>query len=256
MPLGEARALGAGCEVSLAFDAGAEVTLLGPAFFGVPEGHRPGFLLREGALSLDLERTALHPGSGFWLTTPVLRVELVQGARVVLRAFPSGETTLAVISGRVLVRPSGQEGAAARPLHAPQRLDVRADGTTLVQTTMARAQLEEVLSDFHAQQAPGGAPAAMEALDLALAGLRAACERVEANHGKNQQLLVEHRALVRRDAAAAMAVQASLAKHGQAGLHDREELARRLSFIEARSLGQPLGDATSLQIARAKALLR
>jgi hypothetical protein len=95
-------------------------------------------LLREGTLEVDLapgSQANADRGSGFRFATPGGQVEMVQGARVVARAFASGSSLLYVVSGQLRVQPAGRgeravelaagHGLSLSNVGAAQPLDIR-----------------------------------------------------------------------------------------------------------------------------------
>ncbi len=253
LALDEPVALHAGEVVSLTFDAGASLQVAGQALFAVPTGREAGTLLNRGTLSLDLERAALHPESGFWLATPALRIELVQGARLALRSFEDGSTRLAVVSGQVSVV-SADAAQEPRKLQAGEVLHADALGALTKAPRLTQLHLETARTALASLPEPrASARASGSALEAALL---AACEAMESARAQTRALLREHQALGRGEAEDKRGVQERLAQAGAHAFRDRQALLRWLSMFEAESLHAPAEGTHRALIARARALLR
>jgi len=251
--------LGADARLDLRFPGGASVTVSGPAQVAVPAGER-GLLVHAGTVSVDLEWAASHPDSGFCLATPAARLELVHGGRFVVRAFADLASQVSVVNGPLALSPVGAEGASARPLGAGARVSVRPDGE-LALSTAPRGPQGPVALHLQAEESrlrglPEPTPAGAPVETHSASAVQAACERVVSAITQERALQARHRALVAKQVPGAMDVQRELAAQAAQTFAARRSLARRLSMLEAESLGRGSAGLTSPEIARARELLR
>lgn len=260
LPLDTTVALPDEASLELHFPGGASVRVLGPARVAVPTGEA-GLLLNTGTASVDLERGALHPGSGFWLSTPSVRIDLVQGARFAVRAFGDASSEFTVVSGGVVITSAGAELASA-PRHAGAGGRILADGRLVgpaaghigqpVPKPPLHLQTEEARLAALAERsaAKGAEPSPAKAV------LEAACEQVVTSLTRERELQSQHRALLANKDPAAMQLQRELAQQGARTFEARRTLEKRLSHLEADSLGSGTDGLSSPLIARARELLR
>jgi hypothetical protein len=274
--------LAAGASLDLTFPGGASVRVLGPARVAVPAGPA-GLLLGLGTVSVDLELTALHPGSGFWLTTPSARIELVHGARFVARTFQDRSSEITAVSGVLGLttldshtkgRASGdnaQELTTTR-LAAGNRASIGAEGQSritpaaAVQPGQARVAVvhlqteERRLEGLPERRPVARVPEGTLRLEKGGATLQssveAALEQVAVGLTRERELQSRHRTLLAQKDAQAMQVQRELAQQGAQTFAARRSLEKRLSLFEADNLAQGKEGLSSPLIARARELLR
>lgn len=243
-----------GALVELHYPGGTSLRVHGPALFVTAPSGEEALLLYEGTVTVDRERTAPRPESGFWFATPSLRGELVQGARLALRALPSGETQLHMVSGRLTYLAAHHGEATPHTLSAGQVLRVAADGS---EGTRAGAQAtlegaERALRALKGGRAPPHAPGAGGPLHDAVV---AALELLSSHLAEERALRDAHRTLSAQGDPAAMGAQRSLAEHAGKLVRARRLLRARLAMLQAQVLGhEPAGESAAL-ISRARASL-
>jgi hypothetical protein len=177
---------GDGCKIVRGSDL--VYRLHGPARAEARVHRLPSVLLREGVIEVDLAAGATTPDSGFWVSTPSARVELVQGARVVARAYAAGGTHLYVVSGQARVQPAGATEADVQ-LGAGQGLSVSSDGrASAVAARLAR--VEDALAWLAKQRSPAGARGA--GLQALVAAAAATFAQVEAGQERLQAMSRSH----------------------------------------------------------------
>jgi hypothetical protein len=196
-PIAEKRELPADAQLvleregtcKLLYSAGALVRLYGPARVMASPHGEAGLLVREGTLELDLSHGALTATSGFWFALPSARVELVQGARLVARAFPGGASELYVVSGSAKVQ--GAASARGTLLSAGRGLSVSAQGEARA-LTQTLEKLEAARAWMLARS-PGKPPA--DVLAAMLPRFSQALAAAEAQAAQGKALLERHRGL-------------------------------------------------------------
>ncbi len=261
LPLDAAVVVPPGASLDLHFPGGASVRVVGPARVASPAGPT-GLLVNEGTVTVDLELSALHPGSGFWLATPRTRIDLVQGARFALRAFADRSAKLVAVSGMLTLTTLNADASAPTRLAAGARATVSPEGSVEVRPIAARA--DKPREPLHLQREEARLhglperPATRQA--AAMGGARpmveAACEAVVASMTREQELSARHRALVAQNDSRAMEVQRELARQGAHTFAVRRTLGKHLSLLEAESLSQGTSPSSTPLIARARELLR
>jgi hypothetical protein len=105
-----------GADLTLDFEHGARVHVVGPAEVLVDLSELDLMLVRRGAVSIDLSPSAPTPTSGFTLVTPAAQLSLLRGGRFVARVFEQA-TYARVVSGTLTL-------AAVRSSPAPERPNV------------------------------------------------------------------------------------------------------------------------------------
>ncbi|MFT3921132.1 MAG: hypothetical protein QM778_01225 [Myxococcales bacterium] len=246
-------------QLVLQFPGGASVKVLGPARLAVPAGEL-GLLLRQGTVSVDLEFSALHPESGFWLATPSARLELVHGGRFVVRAFEYGGSALSVVTGPLAVTPAGGEGQAPKALAAGAKAQLAADGksefSSVARRPGAGISLHLQTEEVRLAALPERRGADLSAATRSASAVAAACDAVVTARTEEHTLQARHRALVAQKDPGAMEVQRALAAQGARSFEARRALEKRLSLLEAERLEAGSQGLASPEIARARELLR
>jgi hypothetical protein len=240
-----------GAQLVLDYPGGAFVRVQGPALVAVAPLGEAALLLREGLVTVDVERAAMHPDSGFWLATPLLRAELVQGARFVLRTAPTA-TRLTVVSGTLTVH-APQGSAWTRTQIAPgQTLTLISGGAPTVDSE-SPARLEQAEQSLAAAVWPGAERAVPSA---GSEPLETACARLEQDRARERELQARHRSLLAQKDPAAMELQRATAQQGAQSFRDERELRILLSLWEAGALGLPASaSGQAPTTSRARALL-
>ena len=226
----------------LTYAADRVVTVMGPARVRVSPRSEAALLLREGALELDFAPGAARPGAAFWVATPSARIELSQGAHVIVSSAASGASDLWVVSGLVHVFPiaASQEstvtsghGLSVSPVGKAVPLNAK-----LETSEQARAFL--IARDRSVQ--PADVPRQIALFDKAQAAL--AVQESTSAH------IAERHARLPQGDPLAMTLQAELAR--QEGRVARE---RRAIVARADALSTWLLDPTFAQRAEVEALL-
>jgi hypothetical protein len=235
-----------GASLALALDDFAALRVEGPALVSLlPEGE-PALLLREGTVVLDVApRGREATTSAVWLATPVARLDVADGARLVLRAHPARASELAVVSGHVRVE-GRQEGEPALLTAGGRRCLTQRGGHTYDDGRFATLEAAERAL---AKTSPPCAAAARTRGAALRASVAAACATVHSAEERERRLLAEHArrlaavkalgaARERRNDARARELQGELAR-GAAVLHRGRERARALrAQLEALLLGR------------------
>jgi len=234
-----------GAVLELALDDHAAIRLRGPArLLLLPEGE-PALLVREGLVTVDCApRSARATSSALWLATPTGRLDIVQGARFVLRARAERASELAVVSGHVDVRELG----AARTLVGGG--EPRCVGAA----SLARSKRPELAQLERAEQLLSASSAcAATRVKVALAGpLTAALSALEASREQERALLAEHQRLLAEHAPQAQAVPRQLAELAAKGLGELETARALRASYEAEQLGRRASDEAESLTARAR----
>jgi hypothetical protein len=242
--------LPAGTRLTLHFPGGASLVASGPAELSAAPRGEGALLLQSGTVRVDVERVALHPQAGFWLGTPLARLEVVQGARFVVRSFPE-LVRVSVVSGSVEVLTSASEGKAALVLAPGQHREFRADGSVQVLPGHRTLEDAERAALAGALPRPGvsASPTLMERVE-------AACLLVGEDRAREQELKSQHRSLREARDPSLMEVQRALAQQAAQSFRDQRLLRVQLSLLEAQSLGASPGSSIGALIDRARALLQ
>jgi hypothetical protein len=210
--------------------------LHGPArALALPHGE-VALLLREGMAELDLAAGRATPGSGLWLSTPGVRVELVQGARLVVRVLPAGGTQLRLVSGQARIQPLGR-GEAVRELGAGDGLSVASGGRASA-ITQRKSRMEDALAGMSGLPRPDGRPR----LEELIAVTRDTLAQVEAGRAQLGALARDHDQRVARGGAGAMELQRQIATQSGAQLAAERLLRAQEAALEAWTLDADVRD--------------
>jgi hypothetical protein len=234
--------LSPGTTLELTLDDYAAIRVLGPAFVRLLPDGEPALIVREGLVTVDsAPRAARSTSSAFWLATPAVRLDVVQGARFVVRARAARASELAVISGHVELRSheasvllvgAGELRCLGEGMLAPTRA-----GPPLLHLERAELALQARSSCSAKPVSLGHA----EPLENALALLGQ-------NRAEEQALLAEHGKLVAAHAPEAQALPAKLATLAAGGLQQLQRARALRASFEAAQLSLPPGEqATRLR---------
>lgn len=144
--------------LTLDFEHGARVLLVGPARALVNLSEEDLLLLGLGSVSVDLPPSAPTPRSGFALFTPAGKLTLVRGGRFAMRVFEDGSSQGYVVAGSATLHVLGADAKVERVLlgagdqfqHAPGRAPQRTKHTA--STLEQAAQLAQGLKPNAAQR--------------------------------------------------------------------------------------------------------
>ncbi|MDB4974490.1 MAG: hypothetical protein JWN48_2831 [Myxococcaceae bacterium] len=223
--------LARGAVITLSLHEFVRLRIVGPAVARLlPEGE-PAVLLQQGLVTVDVSPRGIRStASAFWLATPSLRLDVPDSVRVAVRAFESGATELAVVSGYLTV------SQAHEPLAVPSgsSVCVTLEHTKLVALGVPTLELAESrLARAKSCAAGARARAQREALERAYRSASSAVTQVSAREAEE---LKEHGRLVGTNPEQALALRAGLAHLGAELLH----LRARAHALEAQRAAEQL----------------
>lgn len=237
-----------GAALTLDFAQGTRLVLRGPARALVAPRGEQALLLHSGVAEVDLPPSAPTPESGFWLASPSMRLELVRGGKLVVRAFADGASALFVVAG------GAQLVAAQAPRSMPSfvapgyQLRVAADGN-VERAKVERLTLEAAVARSVAMGGPPAKPKrAVAVLDESLTRL---VEELVAEVERERSLVAAHRERI--GTPQALPAQAALAAQAGDLARKRTRLRALLSQRAAAHLALQPDDALER---RAQELLR
>jgi hypothetical protein len=236
--------------LTLDFAQGARVVLRGPAQAVVAPRGEQALLLHSGAAQIDLPPSAPTQASGFWISTPSVRLELVRGGRLAVRAFSDGSSHAFVVSGSAQLA-AGPAAQAPVFVAAGSGLRVALDGQ-VERTQVAALTLEGALERVLRLPARSGKQGSVRtSLDQSLAQL---VDQVAADLAQEQRLVAAHRARI--GSPAALSAQADVAVHAANLARERAQLRGLLSRRAAALLAPVPGPDDALGLRAEKLVMR
>jgi len=233
--------------LTLALADYAVVRVHGPAVVTLmPEGE-PALYLRQGLVSIDsAPRAARANERPLWLATAAARVEVVESARLVVRAHLDFSSELVVVSGHARVtyaeEPLALDAGEARCLSRPLAKSARRRLPTLEEAERVLATSKSCPPKPRDERA-----ARQRALDAACAAIEQAAER-------ERMLLAVHAGLAAARDARAQSVQAQLARLGALRVRQRERARALRAQLATALLGATATPSEATLLPRARAL--
>ena len=233
--------------LTLALADYAVVRLHGPALVTLmPEGE-PALYLRQGLVSIDsAPRAARVAARPLWVATPAARVEVVESARLVVRAHPDFSSELVVVSGDASVT------------HGEEPLLLAAGDMRCLSRPAAKSPRRRLPTLEEAERVLGTSKScpAKPRDDRAVRerALDAACDAIEQAEERERMLLAMHAGLATARDVRAQSVQAQLARIGALRVRQRERVRALRAQLAAALLGATPTPIEAALLTRARAL--
>lgn len=215
-----------GSEITLDFERGARLRIVGPALVAMALDSKDALLLKEGVVTVDLSPSAPTPNSGFTLFTPSAKLSLVRGGHYAVRVFADGVSRVFVASGFLLASSAAVDATTA--LGAEESATLAVDGSVERKPQQVQT-LEKAEQAARALRPPKRPTGPMTALDQLLS------QRIDSVRpllDKEHELVRQHRALLGVADADVLGAQGALAENAA---HLARELGRLRSALAQRA---------------------